>query len=93
MKLSPPIWGLSPPPLDAHYSFRSHVENMKEKPFTDMLTLDIRKGFNRLVSGSLTDLGTDDLPLASLVYHYTQAKVSQNGGNVHSFTTPISAGI
>ena len=73
-------------PVDAHFSFRSHVENMKDNSgMIGMFPADIRAGFDRFLDGPLTDAGTDDLTVTSLVHHYTQAKARQAGGNVHFF--------
>jgi aryl sulfotransferase len=72
-------------PVDAHFSLRNHAENMKENIFADMFPPDVREGFDRFISGPLTDSGTDDHTFASLVHHYTQAKKRENGGNVHFF--------
>jgi hypothetical protein len=33
----------------------------------------------------LTDAGTDDLTVSSMVHHYTQARARQSRGNVHFF--------
>lgn len=50
-----------------------------------MFPPDERAGFQRFVDGPLTDAGTDDLTISSIVHHYEQAKARQQGGNVHFF--------
>lgn len=72
-------------PVDAHFSFRSHAENMKENIHADMFPSDVRAGFDRFLNGPPTDASTDDPTLASLVHHYNQAKARLGGGNVHFF--------
>ena len=73
-------------PVDVHFSLRSHVENMKDQALmAEMFPADIKAGFNRFLDGPLTDSGTDDLTVASVVNRYTQAKARQTGGNVHFF--------
>ncbi len=73
-------------PVDAHFSFRSHVENMKDNSgLIGMFPPDVQAGFKRFLDGPLTDAGTDDLTLSSIIHHYTQAKARQPKGNVHFF--------
>lgn len=73
-------------PVDVHFSFRSHFENMKDKgPLADVFPADIQAGFDRFLVGPLTDSGTDHLTVSSLVHHYQQAKAREQGGNVHFF--------
>lgn len=73
-------------PVDVHFSFRSHVENMKDSSgLIEMFPPDIRAGFDRFLDGPLTDTGTDDLTVASIAHHYKQAKLRQPKGNVHFF--------
>lgn len=73
-------------PVDVHFSFRSHFENMKDKSLlAHMFPDDARAGFERFLSGPLTASGTDDLTVSSLVHHFQQAKARRPGGNVHFF--------
>lgn len=73
-------------PVDAHFSFRSHVENMKDSSvLIDMCPADVSAGFRRFLDNPLTDAGTDDLTVSSIVHHYAQAKARQPNGNVHFF--------
>jgi aryl sulfotransferase len=73
-------------PVDAHFSFRSHVENMKDPGrMKQMFPDDIQEGFARFLDGPLTDAGTDDLTMASIIHHYQQARARQSKGNVHFF--------
>lgn len=73
-------------PVDVHFSFRSHVENMKDgSVFADICPPDVPAGFARFLDGPLMDAGTDDLTLSAIVHHYTQAKARYPNGNVHFF--------
>lgn len=73
-------------PVDVHFSFRSHVENMKDsKDFIDLFPSDVSAGFRRFLDSPLTDAGIDDLTISSIVHHYTQSKARQPDGNVHFF--------
>lgn len=73
-------------PADAHFSFRSHVENMKDNSdLIGMYPPDLSVGFRRFLDDPLTDAGTDDLTISSIVHHYAQAKMRRSNGNVHFF--------
>ena len=72
-------------PVDMHFSFRTHVENMKDDSLDYMFPEDEREGFRRFVDAPLSDAGTDDLTVASFVHHYLQAKTRAVNGNVHFF--------
>jgi len=73
-------------PVDAHFSFRSHVENMKDPgALLEMFPDDISSGFNRFLDGLPTDAGTDDLTVSSIVHHYQQARAREGKENVHFF--------
>jgi aryl sulfotransferase len=74
-------------PVDVHFSFRSHVENMKDNSgLIGMYPPDVRAGFDRFLDSPLTDTGTaDDLTISSIVHHYMQANARQPKGNVHFF--------
>ena len=72
-------------PVDMHFSFRTHVENMKDDSLDYMFPEDEREGFRRFVDAPLSDAGTDDLTVASFVHHYLQAKACAVNGNVHFF--------
>lgn len=72
-------------PVDVHFSMRSHAENMKENLFGHMFPEDIPEGFRRFVTAPLTDGGTDDLTVASIVHHYRRALDRRGNGNVHFF--------
>ena len=73
-------------PVDAHFSFRSHVENMKDpSPLAEMFPEDIRAGFSQFLDGPLTDAGTDIMTVSSLVHHFREARVREGKGNVHFF--------
>ncbi|KAJ56625.1 hypothetical protein ACMU_06690 [Actibacterium mucosum KCTC 23349] len=71
-------------PVDAFFSFRSHVHNMKDGSiFADVVPDDLAAAFQRFLSAPVTDTGTDDFSLAAIVHHYQQAKARQSNGNVH----------
>ena len=71
-------------PIDAHFSFRNHVALMKEPGvLADLFPADVREGFHRFVEEPVTDAGTDNQSLASIVHHYTRTKARENDGNVH----------
>jgi len=73
-------------PVDVHFSFRTHVENMKDNSgLIDMFPPEVRAGFDRFLDGPLTDTGVDDLTVSSISHHYMQAKARQPKGNVHFF--------
>ena len=73
-------------PVDAFFSLRSHVENLKDRSrMIDVVPPDVGAGFERFLVGPLTDAGTDDLTVSSMVHHYAQARARQSGGNVHFF--------
>ena len=73
-------------PVDVFFSFRSHVENMRNRDvFKEISPPDLSVGFARFLNAPLTDAGTDDLSLSSLVHHYAQAKAHKGFGNVHFF--------
>ena len=49
-------------PVDAHFSFRSHFENLKDQGrMADLFPDDIPAGFDRFLDGAVTDAGADDL--------------------------------
>lgn len=73
-------------PVDVHFSFRSHVANMKDPGvLAEQYPANIRAGFDRFLEAPLTDSGTDDLTVASIIDHYAQARAHANAGNVHFF--------
>ena len=72
-------------PVDVHFSLRTHAANMKHDWHDHMFPKDERAGFRRFLDGPLTDGGTDDLTVASIVKHYQEARVREAGGNVHFF--------
>jgi aryl sulfotransferase len=73
-------------PVDAHFSFRSHIGIMKfPGRMKGLFPDDVDAGFNRFLDGTLTDAGTDDFTLASIVHHYQEARAREQNGNVHFF--------
>ena len=72
-------------PVDVHFSLRTHAGNMKHDWLDYMFPEDERAGFRRFLDGTLTNGGTDDLTVASIVQHYREARVREANGNVHFF--------
>lgn len=72
-------------PVDVLFSLQTHVSNMKEDFMDYMFEGDDRAVFQRFLDGPLTDAGTDDLTLASIAHHYSQASARRVNGNVHFF--------
>jgi aryl sulfotransferase len=72
-------------PIDAHFSLRAHANNMKVDFLDFMFPPDERAGFRRFLENPLTDTGTDDLTLDSLVHHYKTARALRDRGNVFFF--------
>jgi len=72
-------------PVDVHFSLRTHAGNMKTDWLDFMFPEDEREGFRRFLEAPTTDTGTDDLTVASLVHHFSEAKARESGGNVHFF--------
>lgn len=72
-------------PVDVHFSLRTHAGNMKDDWLDHMFPEDERAGFRRFLEGPLTDGGTDDLTVASLVHHYQESRAREAKGNVHFF--------
>lgn len=72
-------------PVDVHFSFRAHVANMKEDWLDYLFPDDVREGFRRFVEAPVSDAGTEDMTVASLVHHYLEARNRAPRGNVHLF--------
>ena len=73
-------------PVDVLFSFRSHVNNMKDPGLLrDTVPNDVHASFQRFLTAPNTNAGTDDLSVASIVHHYQQALSRQKSGNVHFF--------
>jgi len=72
-------------PIDVHFSMRSHAANMRRDTLDFMFPADERAGFQRFIEAPLTDTGTDDLTLASVVHHYQKSRTYADNGNVHFF--------
>lgn len=72
-------------PVDVHFSLRSHAGHMKEDMLGHLFPDDEREGFHLFLTATHEESGTDDLTLAALVRHYTEARDRAAGGNVHFF--------
>ena len=72
-------------PIDMHFSFRTHSESISADILQFMFPDDERAGFQRFVTAPATDMGCDDLTLASLARHYDEARAREKNGNVHFF--------
>lgn len=51
----------------------------------DLFPDDVNTGFSRFLDGTLTDAGTDDFTIYSIVHHCQQARARLSNGNVHFF--------
>lgn len=72
-------------PMDVHFSMRKMLENMKTNMNPERFPDDISEGFAMFVKDDLTDSGTDDLTVASIVDHYLLAKKWAHLPNIHLF--------
>ncbi len=72
-------------PMDVHFSMRKMIENMKTNMNPKRFPDDISEGFRMFVEDDLTDSGTDDLTVASIVDHYLMAKRWAHLPNIHMF--------
>lgn len=72
-------------PIDVHFSLERHVANMNP----DFLDFHFPKGtgaaFKRFLNNPATDMGTDDLTLASICHHYETFRDWAQLPNVHFF--------
>ncbi|MGR3290070.1 MAG: sulfotransferase domain-containing protein [Paracoccaceae bacterium] len=72
-------------PMDVHFSMRKMTENMKTNMHPERFPDDVSEGFRMFVEDDLTDCGTDDLTVASIVDHYLLAKKWDHLPNIHLF--------
>ena len=72
-------------PMDVHFSMRTMLENMKTNMNPERFPDDISEGFRMFVEDDLTDSGTDDLTVASIVDHYRLVKKWAHLPNIHLF--------
>lgn len=72
-------------PVDMHFSMGTHVSNMRYDILKFLFPGTDRENFHRFLEGALTDTGTDDLTLAAMVHHFTEAKARAADGNIHFF--------
>jgi aryl sulfotransferase len=56
-------------PIDVHFSFRKHVENMTQEVLAEVFPTDIKAGFHHFINGT----HTDGASLASIIDHYRSA--------------------
>ncbi|MDU8944377.1 sulfotransferase domain-containing protein [Ovoidimarina sediminis] len=72
-------------PIDTYFSLKRHVANMKYDWLDHLFPDTPGAAFARFLNGPLTDQGTDDLTLASLINHYRSFKTWSHLPNVHLF--------
>ncbi|MFN4155067.1 MAG: sulfotransferase domain-containing protein [Paracoccaceae bacterium] len=65
-------------PVDVHFSFRRHVENMTAEVLRDVFPADLSEGFRIFVEGD----HRDGASLASIVDHFRSALALAGAGNV-----------
>ncbi|WP_407493693.1 sulfotransferase domain-containing protein [Pseudooceanicola sp. MF1-13] len=70
-------------PLDAHFSFRKHVQNIPIRWFDDWYPAnDPRATFRHFLTGEPAGFDCDAMPLAHILPHYTAAKAMADRPNV-----------
>lgn len=72
-------------PIDVHFSLEKHVANMVLDVLDFMYPEHEGAAFARFLTAPATDSGTDDLTLASLLYHYRSFTAWAHLPNVHFF--------
>ncbi len=72
-------------PIDVHFSYKRHVANMKDDWLDFVFPEPSEAAFDRFLNAPATDMGTDDLTLASLLYHYHSFQQWAHLPNIHFF--------
>jgi aryl sulfotransferase len=74
-------------PLDAHFSFRKHVRNVRVKGFELFYPEDDDNEviFRRFLDGGIEGYDMDCMPLAHILHHYTCALDTADRPNVNLF--------
>ncbi len=72
-------------PMDVHLSMRTMTENMRVNMNPERFPEDVSEGFAMFVTDELTENGTDDLTVASIVDHYLMFKKWAHLPNIHLF--------
>jgi aryl sulfotransferase len=71
--------------IDVHFSLERHVANMKHDWLDFLFPESPASGFKRFLHNPTTDMGTDDLTLASICCHYQSFRDWAHLPNVHFF--------
>lgn len=72
-------------PIDVHFSMEKHASHMVSGILDFMYPEEPGAAFDRFLTMPATDKGTDDLTLASLLYHYSSFARFAHLPNVHIF--------
>ena len=72
-------------PIDVYFSFERHVANMNSDFLDFHFAADPAVNFRRFLENPKTDMGSDDLTLASLCHHYQSFRDWTHLPNVHLF--------
>lgn len=72
-------------PIDVHFSLERHVANMKYDWLDFLFPANPGAAFKRFLHSPATDMGTDDLTLASFCCHYKSFRDWAHLPNVHFF--------
>lgn len=72
-------------PIDVHFSLERHVANMSTDWLDFLFPTEAGAAFDRFLYGPSTDMGTDDLTLASICHHYQSFRDWAHLPNVHFF--------
>ncbi len=70
-------------PIDVHFSLRKHVENMKDDWLKYLFPDDLSEGFEMFLDRPASSKGTDDLNLATFVYHFQSFWAYRYLPNIH----------
>ncbi|MEP2027377.1 MAG: sulfotransferase domain-containing protein [Paracoccaceae bacterium] len=72
-------------PVDVYFSLERHVANMNSDFLDFHFAESPAENFSRYLDNSVTDMGTDDLTLASLCHHYQSFRNWAHLPNIHFF--------